>query len=150
MSDGIAQSPSEEDSFSVPTLISTPSPIKPEAIPMNDDRDLHVVLGTGPSRTAVARTLAARNRRVRMVNRTGTGSVPDGARLQAADVADPDQARTACNDASVVYHCMATAYTDWPATLPPLVKGAIEGASAAGARLVYDDNLYMYGPVDAP
>jgi len=30
------------------------------------------------------------------------------------------------------------------------MNGIIEGASAAGARLVYGDNLYAYGPVDGP
>jgi len=30
------------------------------------------------------------------------------------------------------------------------MNGIIEGTSAAGARLVYGDNLYAYGPVDGP
>ena len=30
------------------------------------------------------------------------------------------------------------------------MNGVIEGAAAAGARLVYGDNLYMYGPVKGP
>lgn len=85
-----------------------------------------------------------------MVNRSGTGDVPTGVDLVAADVTDPDQSRLACRGATVVYHCMATAYTDWPETLPALMQGAINGAVAAGARLVYGDNLYMYGPVDGP
>jgi nucleoside-diphosphate-sugar epimerase len=33
---------------------------------------------------------------------------------------------------------------------PPIMAGIIEGAAAAGARLVYGDNLYMYGPVSGP
>ena len=30
------------------------------------------------------------------------------------------------------------------------MDGVIAGASAAGARVVYADNLYGYGPVDGP
>jgi nucleoside-diphosphate-sugar epimerase len=30
------------------------------------------------------------------------------------------------------------------------MEGIIQGAAAAGARLVYGDNLYGYGPVDGP
>jgi nucleoside-diphosphate-sugar epimerase len=34
--------------------------------------------------------------------------------------------------------------------LPPIMNGIIEGATTAGARVVYGDNLYAYGPVDGP
>ena len=33
---------------------------------------------------------------------------------------------------------------------PPLMHGVIAGATAVGARVVYADNLYCYGPVDGP
>jgi len=117
---------------------------------MSKDQNLHVVLGTGPLGQAVARALQTRDHRVRMVNRSGTGDVPTGVDLVAADITNPNQARRACSGAAVVYHCMATAYTDWPETLPPLMQGAINGAAAAEARLVYGDNLYMYGPPEGP
>ena len=35
-------------------------------------------------------------------------------------------------------------------TSTPLMDAIIEGAAAAGARLVFGDNLYAYGPVDEP
>ena len=85
-----------------------------------------------------------------MVNRSGTGAAGDGVDIVAADVTDAAQAREVCEGAAVVYHCMSTDYTTWPETLPPLMQGAITGAEAANARLVYGDNLYMYGPVDGP
>ena len=50
----------------------------------------------------------------------------------------------------MVYHCAATPYATWPQTLPPLMDGILAGAAAAGARLVYGDNLYCYGPVSGP
>jgi len=38
-------------------------------------------------------------------------------------------------------------YGHWPQALPPLMGGFIAAAQAAGARAVYGDNLYSYGPV---
>jgi nucleoside-diphosphate-sugar epimerase len=50
----------------------------------------------------------------------------------------------------VVYHCVNPPYAKWPELHPPLMDAAIEGAAAGGARLVFGDNLYAYGPVDGP
>jgi nucleoside-diphosphate-sugar epimerase len=35
-------------------------------------------------------------------------------------------------------------------TVPTLTQSIADPAAAAGARLVYADNLYAYGPVDGP
>jgi len=52
----------------------------------------------------------------------------------------------------VVYLATNPPYThqDWAATYPPMMAGAIAGAGAARAKLVYADNLYMYAPTDRP
>ncbi len=50
--------------------------------------------------------------------------------------------------ASVVYHAASAPYHRWPELLPPLMRGVLAGAAATGARIVYADNLYSYGPVD--
>ena len=52
--------------------------------------------------------------------------------------------------ASVVYHAASAPYHRWPELLPPLMRGVLAGAAATGARIVYADNLYAYGPVDGP
>jgi nucleoside-diphosphate-sugar epimerase len=109
-----------------------------------------VVVGAGPLGLAVTRALQRRGSRVRMVTRSGRSPAPEGVELVAADVADPDAARRACQGAAVVYHCAATPYATWPRTLPPIMEGIIQGTAAAGARLVYGDNLYCYGPVAGP
>lgn len=110
----------------------------------------NVVFGTGPLGLAVARRLAASARRVRLVNRSGKAHAPYEAEVVAADVTDPMAARRVCAGAAVVFHCASGPYGRWAKTLPPIMNGIIEGAAAAGARLVYGDNLYMYGPVDGP
>lgn len=107
-----------------------------------------VVFGTGPLGLAVAGGLVPSGQRVRLVNRSGKADAPQGVEVVAADVTDPVAARRVCEGAAVVFHCASGPYGRWAQTLPPIMNGIIEGAAAAGARLVYGDNLYVYGPVD--
>lgn len=113
--------------------------------------DLHVVFGSGPLGLAVLRELRRQGRRVRMVNRTGRVNFDKDQQTEVAgaNAADPAQAREACADAAVVYHCVGLPYPRW-VEFPAIASGILEGAATAGARLVYGDNLYMYGPVDRP
>jgi nucleoside-diphosphate-sugar epimerase len=112
--------------------------------------ELQVIFGAGPLGLAVMRVQHRAGNQVRMVTRSGRAAVPDGVEVLAADAADHTAARRACHGTAVVYHCAATPYATWPQTLPPLMDGIIAGAAAAGARLVYGDNLYCYGPVSGP
>ena len=110
----------------------------------------NVIFGTGPLGLAVARRLAASGATVRLVNRSGKADTPNGVEVVAADVTDHAASRRACEGAAVVYHCATAAYGRWAQFLPPLMNGIIEGTAAAGAKLVYGDNLYAYGLVDGP
>lgn len=126
---------------------------------------IYVIIGvTGPMGAAVARGLARRGERVRGINRSGRGQVPDGVELVGADIKDPDSAREACAGATVIFQCASAPYTDWTAAggpqplrwtneadhLPAITEGAIAAATSTGARIVYGDNHYMYGPIDGP
>jgi nucleoside-diphosphate-sugar epimerase len=115
-----------------------------------DHTDLHVVLGTGPLGLAVARHLASRGDRVRVVNRQGEADVPPKVEVIAADVAQTSEAINSCQGAAVVYHCANPPYHKWPELHPPLMTAIIQGAASANAKLVFGDNLYVYGPVDGP
>jgi nucleoside-diphosphate-sugar epimerase len=118
---------------------------------MNGADQLHVVVGaTGGAGGALVRELAGGGHRVRAVSRKPPAALPEGVEQLAADVADPAQARTACQGASVVYHCVQPPYQRWAAEFPALTQSIAQAAAAAGARLVYADNLYAYGPVDGP
>jgi nucleoside-diphosphate-sugar epimerase len=98
----------------------------------------------------VARHLAARGDRVRAVNRSGRADLPNGVEVVSANVAEAADAKRACDGAAVVYHCANPPYAKWQDLHPPLMEAIIEAAAAAGARLVFGDNLYAYGPVDGP
>ena len=67
-----------------------------------------------------------------------------------ADVSTVEGAKAACAGAVTVYHAAQPAYTRWTQEFPPMTDAIIEGAAAAGAKLVFADNLYMYGPSPQP
>lgn len=112
--------------------------------------DTTVVLGAGSGLGAeIARQLIAQGREVRGVSRTGNG-IPDGAANHRADILDRSAAIDACRGASVVHLAANVAYPDWLSTFPTMVDNSVAAAEATGAKLVFTDNLYAYGPVDAP
>ena len=118
---------------------------------MSENGDLHVVFGaSGGAGGAIVRELVSRGKRVRAVTRSGGGDLPTGVEAVRADAADTVGARQACAGATVVYHAVNVPYPAWAETLPPVMDGLIDAAGAAGATLVYADNLYAYGPVDRP
>src|SRR5215211_1541703 len=113
---------------------------------MTDNGELHVVFGTGAVGMSVMDALVGRDKRVRMVNRSGRASVPDGVEVVGGDATDEAFAREASEGASVVYFALNPPYDKWPELFPPLQEGVLEGAASAGAKLVAMENLYMYGP----
>ena len=130
--------------------ISTESRSQLEGNATMDEPNLHVVAGLGAVGRAVVGELVARGLPVRAVARHRASGLPAGVDVIEADMADPASARRALAGAAVVYHAASAPYDRWPALLPRLMKGVIEGASATGARVVYADNLYAYGPVAGP
>lgn len=113
------------------------------------DHSLHVVFGaTGAIGSAVVGELLGAGRSVRAVSRRGRA--PEGAQGVAADAADPPQAAAAAAGAAVLYHCASPPYTQWPELFPALTRSILGAAEASGAKLVFADNLYAYGPVAGP
>jgi nucleoside-diphosphate-sugar epimerase len=108
--------------------------------------ELHVVLGaTGGIGKAVVAELTARGREVRAVSRNAEG--PQGFR---ADITTAEGAQAACEGATVVYQCAQPPYADWAAEFVGFTDTVLTAVEKSGARLVAADNLYMYGPVEAP
>lgn len=117
----------------------------------DDGGALHVVLGaSGGTGSAVVRELVRRGHRVRAVNRGGNADVPAGVERLAADVSTPAGSRAAAAGAAVVYRAAQPEYTRWAEEFPPMNEAIIAGAAASGAKLIFADNLYMYGPTAGP
>jgi nucleoside-diphosphate-sugar epimerase len=116
---------------------------------MNSDDKLHVVLGaSGGLGSAVVWQLVRQGKRVRAVSRSAD-RFDLGHRIEVVrgDITDPTQMRTICQDAAVIYHCANAPYPEWTTALPPMIDAVIMMAETSGAKVVYGDNLYMYGQV---
>ncbi|MFN8444081.1 MAG: SDR family oxidoreductase [Caldilineaceae bacterium] len=109
------------------------------------NQEVHVIFGTGPVGLAVMDDLLNRGKQIRLVNRSGRAAAPAGVQVVAGDAADSAFTRQVCADASVVYQCLNPPYTEWVERFPPLQAGVMAGVSAAGAKLVSMENVYMYG-----
>lgn len=108
----------------------------------------HVILGTGQLGLAIMDELVAAGQPVKLVNRSGrvNETLPAGVILATADATNPDEVARVTAGANVVFFCVQPAYHQWPEKFPPLAASVIEGVARSGAKLVFGDNLYMYGP----
>jgi nucleoside-diphosphate-sugar epimerase len=108
----------------------------------------HVVLGTGQLGLAVMDALLTNDEKVAIVNRSGKVTEPtaDTVSVLQADLSDPDSVANVTSNADTVFFCAAPPYTDWPEQFPVMTQAVIDGVSRTGAKLVFGDNLYMYGP----
>jgi nucleoside-diphosphate-sugar epimerase len=109
-------------------------------------QDLHVIIGAGAIGSAVARLLAAEDRHVRMVTRSGSG--PDGIQAEsvAADASDAEAMVRLTEGAAAIYNCANPPYHRWPELWPPIAASLLGAAERGGAVLVTVANLYAYGP----
>ena len=106
----------------------------------------HVVVGSGPIGSTVARVLAERGERVRMVTRSGGGPTHPLIERVAADAADARRLTEITQDAVTLYNCANPKYTEWEKLWFPMNDAMIAATKAAGAVYVITGNLYGYGP----
>jgi nucleoside-diphosphate-sugar epimerase len=110
------------------------------------------VIGYGAVGRSTASILATRGDAVRIVQRKRPPVIPNGCTFQAADLTDRDAAIRACAGMDTVVCCIGLPYDSalWARVWPKTMTNLIDGCSASGARLVFADNLYMYGPQTRP
>jgi len=110
------------------------------------------ILGAGGAiGNELVKLLAARKQPFRVVERTPR-ETPGAAETRAADLTDQDQAIRAVAGSSVAYLLVGLKYdhTLWQELWPRVIRNAIEACKRAGARLIFFDNVYMYGKVGGP
>jgi nucleoside-diphosphate-sugar epimerase len=106
----------------------------------------HVVVGSGPIGSGVARLLADRGENVVMVTRSGSGPAHPLIERVAADASDARRLTELTRGAEALYNCANPKYTEWERLWFPMNDAMITAAKAAGAVYVITGNLYGYGP----
>ena len=106
----------------------------------------HVVVGSGPVGTAIARLLADQGENVRMITRGGGGPEHPLIERVAADASDAGRLTELTAGASTLFNCANPKYTEWERRWPPMNDAMIAAASSAGAVYMITGNLYGYGP----
>jgi nucleoside-diphosphate-sugar epimerase len=112
---------------------------------------IHTILGAGGViADSLASELLARGLSVRLVSRHPVER--PGAAIVAADLTQPDQALQAISGSAVVYCCIGLRYDyyTWRQQWPRIMNNQIEACKRAGAKLIFFDNVYMYGKTTGP
>jgi len=110
------------------------------------------ILGAGGTiGDKLAKLLAARNQPFRVVGRSPQPT-PGATETLAADLTDRDQTIRAVAGSTVVHLLVGLKYDHkvWQAVWPRIMDNTIEACKRAGAKLVFFDNVYMYGRVRGP
>jgi nucleoside-diphosphate-sugar epimerase len=110
------------------------------------------ILGAGGDiGNPLANLLAARNQPFRVVARN-PHPTPGATETVIADIAEKEQAIRAVAGSSIVYLVIGLKYDHkvWLEMWPRIMSNTIEACKRANAKLVFFDNVYMYGKVSGP
>ena len=106
---------------------------------------LHVVLGAnGPVGQAVVQSLVSYGVDIRQLGRQAKST----SNYVQADLTVMDQMKVAVFNASVVYLCAGVPYSakEWEVQWPLIIETVIEVLRDTHTKLVFFDNVYLYGP----
>src|SRR5579859_2911403 len=110
------------------------------------------ILGAGGAiGNELVKHLTARNEPFRLVGRNPKATAR-AAETFAADLTDKDQTIHAVADSTVVHLLVGLKYDlkVWQDLWPRIMSNTIEACKRAGAKLIFFDNVYMYGKVSGP
>jgi nucleoside-diphosphate-sugar epimerase len=109
----------------------------------------HIILGAGGAiGNVLAEELLARNEDVKLVGR-GSHS-RQGAESQQADLTKLGDITRAVEESSIVYLLagLQYKYSIWQEQWPAIMQNTISACKTRNAKLIFFDNVYMYGKVD--
>jgi nucleoside-diphosphate-sugar epimerase len=112
---------------------------------------IHTILGAGGAiADALSQELLARQLPVRLVSRHPAQR--PGTTVLTADLTDAGQTLGAVTGSSVVYLCAGLPYnyTLWRQQWPRIIDNCIEACKRTQAKLIFFDNVYMYGRTEGP
>ncbi len=111
----------------------------------------HTILGAGGSiGNALAYELLNSKETVRLVSRSNY-SIP-GAESFKADVTSYDEILNSVKGSDIIYLCAGLPYhvKIWSELWPKIIKNTIDACKSVNAKLIFFDNVYMYGKVNGP
>lgn len=110
---------------------------------------IHTLLGAnGTIANELIPILQSNAQQIRLVSRNPKSVA--GAEQIRADVLDRDAVIRAVSGSDIVYLLVGLEYNikKWRADWPVIMRNTIDACKAAGARLIFFDNVYMYGLVN--
>ena len=114
---------------------------------------MHTILGAGgPVANALARELSNNNETVRLVSRKPISSTQKNISWKKGDLLNYAELLEATKGSTVIYLTAGLVYDKdvWKVQWPVIMQNFINLGKETGARLIFFDNVYMYGLVDGP
>ena len=114
---------------------------------------MHTILGAGGAvANVLTRELENINETVRLVSRKEIKANSANTSWQKADLLNYNELLAACKGSAVIYLTAGLVYdkTIWQQQWPVIMQNFINLGKETGARLIFFDNVYMYGLVNGP
>jgi nucleoside-diphosphate-sugar epimerase len=110
------------------------------------------IFGYGPVGRATAGRLLAEGRAVIVAQRRPPPDLPKGAAFAPCDALDGDAVLKIVRESEQFVVAIGFPYVGaiWRDAWPRAIANFVAASKATGARMVFIDNLYMYGPQTAP
>ncbi len=112
---------------------------------------MHTILGAGgPIANVLSRELIRNSHRTRLVSRRTINVTAPSADWQKADLLNYEEIKKATHGSTVIYLCAGLIYNKniWQQQWPIIMQNVINVAKEHDARLIFFDNVYMYGLVN--
>jgi nucleoside-diphosphate-sugar epimerase len=109
----------------------------------------HTILGAGGSvANALTYELLKSKEEVRLVSRSNFSI--QGTESYKADVSSYQETLNSINNSHVVYLCIGLPYDSkiWSDLWPKIMQNTIDACKSVNAKLIFFDNVYMYGKVN--
>jgi len=114
---------------------------------------MHTILGAGGAvANALTRELTDHNETIRLVSRKPIETTGKNITWKKADLLNYTEVLEAAKGSTVIYLCAGLVYDKaiWRQQWPVIMQNVIKVTKATGARLIFFDNVYMYGLVNGP
>jgi nucleoside-diphosphate-sugar epimerase len=114
--------------------------------------DRITIFGYGPVGRATAARLTAEGREIVVAQRNAPRDLPKGATFAPTDALDRDAVTKAARGSGQLVVAIGFPYSGvlWREVWPKALANFVAASKATDARMVFIDNLYMYGPETMP